>query len=486
MRFLAFAFLGVLVPCLIVGCGDDDEEEKPACEVGSNSGCGDGMECQATADGKYGCFCSVDRNTGCTEEGLVCESVEGGNSGCYPPVTVAGKVFDLADDSAIEGARVVARDANNAALSSVAITDESGNYALRVPAKRTKDGALASDAVTMRADASGYLTFPRAPRVALPVARDQATGDPLSVQTAATDLGMLRLASSDGLGTITGTVVSDAARGTLVVAGGDPDSGGGVSGVADTDGSYAVFNVPAGSIDVHGYKVGLQLDGNTASVSAGETTSGIDLQTLGEATAVISGKVEIVNPGAGSDTSVIMVVQETFDRHTNTGETPPGLRAFPVSGEFSIAGVPSGNYAMLAAFENDFLVRDPDTAIGGTDIVYVTVGNDSQTLDQGFKVTGSLDVVSPDKEEEVSGTPSFVWVDDAGEDAYTLEVFDAYGNLLWTHDMPGVSGDRNVTVEYGGDALTAGMIYQFRATSFKQGGAPIARTEDLRGTFLYR
>jgi hypothetical protein len=28
------------------------------------------------------------------------------------------------------------------------------------------------------------------------------------------------------------------------------------------------------------------------------------------------------------------------------------------------------------------------------------------------------------------------------------------------------------------------MYYQFRATSFKLGGAPISRTEDLRGVFV--
>jgi hypothetical protein len=37
------------------------------------------------------------------------------------------------------------------------------------------------------------------------------------------------------------------------------------------------------------------------------------------------------------------------------------------------AGVPDGKYVALAAFENDGLVRDPDTSIGGTQIVHLTV-----------------------------------------------------------------------------------------------------------------
>lgn len=75
----------------------------------------------------------------------------------------------------------------------------------------------------------------------------------------------------------------------------------------------------------------------------------------------------------------------------------------------------------------------------------------------------------------------------SGEDHYEVAVFDAYGHLVWERqDIPSVSGDKNVTVPYGGPPLEAGMLYQFRATSIKNSGAPIARTEDLRGVFLYR
>jgi hypothetical protein len=368
------------------------------------------------------------------------------------------------------------------------VTDAAGEYSLRVPVMRTKDGGLAQSAATMRADASGYLTFPKAPRVALPVELATASGDPLTVRTAATDIGMLPLQSTAGLGTIRGSVLHSKPRGTLVVAGGNATDGGGVTGVADHDGSYAVFNVPAGSVSVRGYKVGLQLDSNTASVTAGETTSGVDLQSLGDADAVISGKIEIVNPGAGKDTSVIFTVAEAFDANIASGEAPPGLRVFPVAGAFDLAGVPNGNYVVLAAFENDFLVRDPDVGIGGTDIVRITVQDNSFVIQDSFKVTGALDVVSPDREQPVSGTPSFVWVDDSGEDHYEIVVFDAYGTLIWEDLMiPGVSGEKNVTVPYAGTtALTPGVIYQFRATSIRTGGTSASRTEDLRGTFLYQ
>jgi hypothetical protein len=208
---------------------------------------------------------------------------------------------------------------------------------------------------------------------------------------------------------------------------------------------------------------------------------------MDKATSTINGKVEIVNPGAGKDTSVIFVVDETFNPTAIHGEAPPGLRAFPVSGDFTITGVPDGNYVVLAAFENDFLVRDPDTSIGGTDIVHITVAGD-QVLQQSFKVTGAIDVVSPDKEAPVSGTPTFIWGDDSSEGHYEVRVFDALGTKIWEKlDVPEVSGPKTVEVQYGGDPLKSGMIYQFRAVSIaKDGTTPISQTEDLRGTFLYQ
>jgi hypothetical protein len=79
-----------------------------------------------------------------------------------------------------------------------------------------------------------------------------------------------------------------------------------------------------------------------------------------------------------------------------------------------------------------------------------------------------------------------VWEDDSGEDHYEVVVYDAYGNLIWEKlDVPGVSGSKTVTQAYEGPALAPGMLYQFRATSIKNGGSPISRTEDLKGVFLF-
>jgi hypothetical protein len=457
------------------------------CSVSANTGCTGGKVCLAAPNGDPGCYCDTDTEAGCGT-GTVCEHVNGGTPACFPPVTVGGKVFDLTTSMPIAGAHVVGRDANFAALTGVAISDAMGHYSLTVPVTRSDaKGTLTQLQIFLRSDAQGYITFPTAPRIALPVDVSMAMGMPPNLETSATSIGLIALQSTSGLGSVSGKVLAKVPIGTLVVAGGAAMTGGGATGIAAADGSYTVFNVPAGSVTVRGYKVGLQLGSATAVVMAGATTPNIDLADKGTATATVSGSIQIVNPGMGSSTSVILAVDETFDPNAARGQAPPGLRVAGITGAFSIPNVPDGNYVVLAAFENDYLTRDPDTSIGGTSIVHITVAGQSVAVGQGFKVTGSLDGPSPDGEQMVSGTPTFTWDDTSGEDHYEVRVFDAYGNLVWADTtVPGVSGSKTVSVMYGGPSLTSGSLYQFRAVAIKKGGSAIAMTEDLKGVFLYK
>lgn len=451
LRYLA------LIPGLVlpVACGGDDppENQDPTCTPGGVSTCKDGK---------------------------VCEEVEGGEPACFAPVVLRGRVFDTTTDDGIEGARVVARDANDAAISPVSVTAADGTYSLNVPARRSSDGSILSDDVTLRADAAHYLTFPRAPRTAIPIHLDEATGDAPEIENALTAVGLIPLAESDGLGTVRGRVTSDRPGGALVVVAG-------ATGVADSDGDYAVFNVPAGDAEVRGYLPGVNLESRSVDVPADGEVSGIDLDDTSEATAVVSGTVQIVNAPGGSLTSVILVLEDTFSELTLRGETPPGLRIADVSGAFSIPDVPDGDYVALAAFENDGLVRDPDTSIGGTEIVHLSVSGESVTLSEGFKVTAALEVFAPgaDGIDTVSGTPTFEWADDASEDTHTVTLFDALGTQVWEAEgVIGPNGNAPATKTYDGPALTPGMYYQFRAVSIKD-GVPISSTEDLKGVFVY-
>lgn len=438
-------------------------------------------------DGKDG-PCTLGSNDGC-ETGQVCEEVVGGENACFAPVTIEGRVFDTADDVGIANATVVALDANGGARSNVVRSAADGTYALPVPTRRDAEGVPVADAVTLRVSAAGYQTFPTAPRSALPLQLgDAVAGDEGYVlRNAASDVGLVSIGVVGG--TIEGTVSGPAelVGGVLVVA-----EQGGVavsSAVSGSDGDFLLFNVPNGSTVVAGYRAGVVIAPETVDATGALTDVVLDATTAGVAR--VSGSVNIVNAPGGSVTSVILAVASTFDEDAARGEAPAGLRVANVSNAFTFEGVPPGRYAVLAAFENDGLVRDPDTNIGGTEIVFVDVAGADVTLDTSFKVTGALAVRSPGAEGvDVlgAGDPTFVWEDDSSEDGYELVVVDALGDVVHTADVGGVSGSANVTYTWTGAALEPGMIYQFRVKSFRErsGRTYISATEDLRGVFEYQ
>lgn len=455
MRIKYASSVSIVALAFAAGCGGDDPPPKQTagCEVGTTNDCAAGQ---------------------------VCEEVEGGAPACFAPLVLRGHVFDVTDEEPIEGALVVARDANGAAISPVAVTGADGAYELRVPGKRKSDGSLAAGDVTLRADAASYLTFPRAPRVAVPIDLTTASGSPPAIMSPLTEIGLIPT-GGDATGSVSGRVLSEKPGGTLVVVGSQ-------TGIADLNGEYTVFNVPPGDVTVEGYAPGVNLTSESATVTADTDAAGVDLAVAGDATAVVSGNVQIVNATGGSTTSVILAVESTFEEAVARGEAPPGLRAGDVTGAWSIAGVPDGRYVALAAFENDLLVRDPDTSIGGTELVHVTVAGADIALAEGFKVTQALAVMSPGAEEpeEVSEPFELSFEDDSSEDTYTVTVHDALGELTWEKTgIVGPKGNEPVVVSYEGPALEPGMFYQFRAVSIKD-GVPISATEDLRGVFVAR
>jgi hypothetical protein len=444
------------------------------------AGCGSDENQAESAD------CSVAEQTGCNV-GRVCENVVAGGTACFAPVVVRGRVVEASDpDSGISGSAVAARDINGALRSrGIDITDATGRYELTIPVARNADGTPSATELTLRADAQDFATFPSGLRVAVPIDGSQPAQNDGKwvIENASTDVALDRLPSSVGLGTVRGFVRADDAGGTLVVAGA-------ASALSSNDGSFTIFNVAAGSAEIRGYKAGLQLNPALASVRAGTTADGVELTASAEPLGSISGSVSFVNAGA-QQTSVVLVVKSTFNAGLARGEVPVGLRQFPVSGQYSFSGVPVGDYIVLAAFENDELVRDPDASIGGTAIQEISVGAGPVSV-PGFKITGALTVISPgaDGPEPLAGTPMFRWADDSSEDGYELRLYDSFGNELY-HDaeVPRVTGSPEVSIAYAGPALVPGY-YQFRAVSFRMDKAAtnartyISATEDLKGVFV--
>lgn len=427
---------------------------------------------------------------------LMCAELESGSHACHPHVYIQGIVRDALTSDAIEGAHIIARNEELVAVTDVAISDAEGNYQLELPSVRDADGKPLDFAYTLRAAAMLYETFPGGLRTALPIFGAEATekDDAWVIESALTEILLLPLKDQTSARfKITGSVESDTNKaGVLVVAKGSTES---QSAISDLQGDFTLFNILDGEHEVRGYAADLQLEPAAVTVS-GADEADVILKTSADALVDIAGSVQIVNAPGGSMTSVILVVEDTFDENFVRGEAPPGLRAPKsgdpnVTGTWTIDGVPAGKYVILAAFENDDLVRDPDTNIAGTSLVRIEVTPaDAPTLSisDSFKITEALAIVSPgaNTPEAVTTAPVLTWEDDSSESYYEVKVFNAYGDLVWEDlNVPGVSGQNDVTLPYGGP-LDPGMYYQFRVTSWRTPGgnaAPISATEDLKGVF---
>lgn len=456
------------------------------------AGCGGGSS-------KHDTSCDPTKVDACSS-GQVCEQVQGGTTACVAPVQVQGVVFDLAKDRTtgpIQDARVVPLDVNGAPLGSAATTATNGSYTVRVPAVRDTSGKPISAGVTLRADAMGYATFPSGIRSAVPLDLGGATlaNGVYTLSSSLTDVGLI-VDSTAGTGKIHGAVAGVTTAGALVVA---EQSGIGHTGVADSSGHYVIFNLPVGDWSVQAYAKGMNHAPQTVAGLAANDDRLADIPLGAAATATVTGSIQPTgqNQPATLDTSVILVVQSTYDLAIDRGESPPGLVVPNLTQTaFSLAGVPDGKYTILAAFGNDGYVRDV-SGIGGTAPVDVEVVNGVMTSTPGsFKITGAVSFaagggITPSTGTDAGATltnslaPIFTWVayPSLGTGSYHVTVFDALGTPIWT-PAPIPAGTTSVT--YSGPPLVANMTYQVRITAFDTGANQISRTEDLLGVFTYR
>ncbi|MGA9523046.1 MAG: hypothetical protein WBV82_16375 [Myxococcaceae bacterium] len=264
----------------------------------------------------------------------------------------------------------------------------------------------------------------------------------------------------------------------------------GNSAIADASGEFIVFNVPPGAWTVRGFSQGVNYTPAELTVEAGTDVTGVELARDTTPVGKIDGSVQVVS--ATGATSVVLVVASTFNENLARGEVPPGLRTPApgtspnIVGDFTIEGVPDGDYVVLAAFESDGLVRDPNTNTSGTELQRVTVSNGAANREATFKITDAVEIVSPgagDTLEATSAIPTFTWVKYPQTQAYNVYVFDTFGNEVWSAVDLSLGSSGNVSLDYGGPALQSGQIYQWRAVAIANGGQPISQTEDLKGVF---
>jgi hypothetical protein len=499
-RILGFA---VLVSFALNACGDDDSDKTEACDPKDEKSCGQGMLCRASEDDpkRFECLpgCIPEDATSCADD-LVCEQLgSGDHHECLHPVIVSGKVFGALDGIGVADASIVGLDPNGAARTRVTRSDADGHYELPVSMQRNEDGSPVEEAITLRVAAADHQQFPLAPREALPIQLGSAEAMTVDkvvtyrVQNTATDVALIPLPAAErGGASISGVVETSPADGVLVLAVVDGKTQS--SAISDRDGTFVLFNVKPGTVSLEGYRAGVAVSPMSVTMTDAGMTD-VKLVAASSKLSTVSGSINIVNASGGLTTSVILAVASTFDPKAARGEAPAGLRIGDVSSAFEIPDVPPGRYAVLAAFENDSLVRDPDLSISGTDIVFVDVGTSGApvSLPQSFKVTGSLAVLSPgaDHVEELpAGTIDVSWADDSSENGYELRVYDAFGTLVHENAMiPSASGSDKVSYALNGSNFVPGMLYQVRIWSWRMTKAKrsyISASEDLRGVFQIR
>ena len=448
--------------------------------------------------------CDPTAQTGCSS-GQVCEPVQNGAPACFSPVVVSGTVSNptVNPPALLNGARVVALDANRAPVSAVAVTANDGKtdgaYQLNVRATRDATGKPVQSSVTLRADMQGYQTFPGGVRTALPIDLSSATltNGTWIVSGPLTAVQLLPL-TGGGAAFIHGMVAKPSAgAGTLVVA--EPVGGGaGFTGIADDAGSYAIYNLAVGKqYVVTAYAKGVNyVPVTTVALVAGDNA--VSTLALGSGTgAAVSGGL-IFNNGASSSIQVTLVVESTYDANLDRGETPPGLTVDAGASSYAFSGVPDGSYRVLAAFGLDGDVRDV-SGTGNTASPLVTIqGGQVVGSPPGFKIIPAVDLltiggttVGATPTVVKTATPTFTWQKgsvDSSAATYRVLVFDSFGNQVYQHDIPAA---QSIQDTYAGTPLQAGMTYQLRILAIKDSMplgttfVQLSETEDVAGVFTY-
>jgi len=491
-------------------------------------GCGGG--------GSGGPACNLTTEEGCSG-GQVCESVQGGTVACFDPISFVASAVNLETGQALAGVRLVALDENSSPISGICTTDAAGSCELTISTARDANGNPVGT-FFLRGDAPTYQTFPGGVRPPFPVSTQGLTVDGngnLVIDPNLVKIGLIPLpSSSQCTGSISGNAANPPEKtGVLVVAettlgseicgvtpAGDPPGSKprGYTAIADKDtGEYRIFNLPPGSYTVAGYAKGANYNAspNPVTVSSGVDTA-VNLSIRDENTATANGNVEFANAPNTVGSSVVFVVESTLLLVNTTvttdtgpqevpilirGESVPGLRQEVTqnSSSFTAEGIPAGSYVVLAAFENDLAVRDPDVCIAGTALqnqFYTLAPGEVRTLNS-FKITDALTNPDPTGNKTVAGpNPIFSWDDDSSEKFYDAFVFDGFGRQIWEKkDIPGVSGSARVSLIYGDagnpepePALVPGEFYQFRVLDTRTTGGgstqcPISQTEDFLGVF---
>jgi hypothetical protein len=394
---------------------------------------------------------------------------------------LAGVVSDLISGTALENVTIIIFNAdNNSPYGASLLSDATGKFNKDLPAGN----------YYLKLYKQGYLPIPAVGLEAVPFTIE--VGQETS-QSAEMSESMITNA-----GYISGkiSVGSSPLAGVLVVS---ENGNSAYSTISAEDGTYSIYNVPAGEYVVKGLIAGYSSNSVNASVSDNTETSAVNVSMAKAAGGKLNGSVRNL-AASNKDVDISLV-------HPLTKETIPGLITSSVSQGYSLSDIPDGTYIARATFKNDERVMDPDRIAKFGEPV-ITISN-SNTLELVFDITGSVAVSSPSNAsattrpfETASTTPTFEWSAYSSTSDYVIEVIDAStGIVIWggfnkTGDLP----VKNITIpssqtsiEFNSDgnamvnALTPGKIYRWRVFASKNdqnattGWTLISASEDQMG-----
>jgi hypothetical protein len=390
-----------------------------------------------------------------------------------------GNVADATTQSAIAGAYIIVFNADDNAPTGTALTsDADGNFSID----------LLPGNYFLKVYKQDYDAMPSAGMEAVPFSITVGTTTEQSVEmTPATDTNT---------GYISGKVTGNDVGGVLVVAEHSVNEVA-YSSVSDKDGNYTIFNVPAGTYDVKGFKASYNSSTATASVTADMETTEVGIELSTGAAGTLSGSVRNI-AASNLDVDVSLV-------HPLTRETIPGLVTQTTALTYTIANIPDGTYIARATFKNDDRVMDPDRIAKFGEPVVTFAAN---TIELTFDITGSITLNSPTNEAtttqpvETSVAPTFTWTAYSSTSDYVIEVIDAAtGAVIWGgFDNSGSlpvknivipSSQQSITFNSDGNAtiseLIPGRTYRWRIFASKNdqnsdtGWTLISASEDQRG-----
>lgn len=395
---------------------------------------------------------------------------------------VIGKVTDLETSSALADVSVIVFNADdNSPAGNTLTTDMNGDF----------NTDLVPGNYFVKLYRQGYEAVPPIGMEAIPFEVIAGTSSDQSAQMIA--------ATITNTGFITGKISTTAGLGGALVVAEDDVNKRAFSTVSGADGTYRIFNVPAGSYSVRGYLASYSSSSVVTSVTAGTESANVNISMTAGASGKLSGSVRNIAAG-NKDVDVSLV-------HPITKETIPGLTTLSTNLLYNISSIPDGTYIARATFKNDERVMDPDRiAKFGEPVVTFTSGN---SLELTFDITGSVSLMTPSNAatttkpvDVTSAKPTFSWTTYSSTSDYVIEVTDAStGTVVWggfdkTGELPVKkivipSSQRSIEFNSDGKAsiteLVPGKIYRWRIFASKDdqnsstGWTLISVSEDQMG-----